>query len=92
MDVLLGAKDQVIEQNTAQQYELIEFMTGKNRVQSNPGQLHSMPLRGGIQDKIRRAERLDREEAEPLIVQRKKEYEQRINDLMPETEVVDGKH
>jgi hypothetical protein len=51
-------------------------------------QLRTIPRQQGIASRIRRAERLDREEAEPLVAQRKKEYEARIADLIrPEVEV-----
>jgi hypothetical protein len=72
--------------------ELIRHVTGMNRqaVPNQGQQLHSVPRIGNtIASRIRAAERADKKEAEPLIAQRKKAYDDRIAALIrPETEVV----
>ncbi len=65
----------------------LDYVTGMNRIPAQPaGTLHSVPRNTGIQGKIARAEASERDSA--LSERRKKEYEQRIAELRPETEVM----
>jgi hypothetical protein len=75
--------------------EMIKHMTGMNRIARPEGkqEFHSIPQTGGIQNRIRRAEMADRKEATPLVLQRQKEYNERLDSLLgnekPETEIVE---
>ncbi len=70
-------------------HDIVKHITGMNRiVPTQPsGQLHSVPRNTGIQGRVARAEAADRRDAEPLAAQRKKEYDDRIRELIPETEI-----
>lgn len=71
--------------------ELIDHFLGRNRVVTKTsGELHSVARNQGIQGRIQRAERADREKAEPVIAQREREFKDRIAALeKPEIEIVE---
>lgn len=91
-DELIMQLEIKLEEHTLQQSELINHLTGKSKVISRePGQIHSIPRNTGIQRRISRAEKDDREKAAPLNEQRRKEYEARVASLeKPEIEVLDN--
>lgn len=89
-DALIESLRDQLAADRIDQQRIIEHITGMNRIAVNqePGQLHSIHPRSGIQSRIRRAEQADAEEAEVLSAQRKREYNERVANLMkPETEV-----
>jgi hypothetical protein len=94
---VIKLKDAIIEQHAQHQQEMIDYFSGKARIQqaaNSVGQsLHSIPRNQGIQSRIRRAEQHDAAEAIQINAQRKREYEDRIRQMeRPEIEVMnDGK-
>lgn len=74
----------------------LDFISGMNRALPNQNQavgsnLTSVPRKGSMGDRIAHAERVDREGAQVISAQRKKEYEERIAAMeRPETELVDN--
>lgn len=68
----------------------LDFVTGLNRVTAPApnNEMHSIPRRGGIQDRIARAEAAER--APEMVAKRRADFEARISTLeKPETEVVE---
>src|SRR5437870_11084441 len=73
-----------IEALENQQNEILRHITGMNKVpREGPqeGSLHSIPRRSGIQERIRRAEVADRNQAPPIEA-RRREYNERIESLL----------
>ena len=73
-----------IEALENKQNEILKHITGMNKVpREGPqeGSLHSIPRRSGIQERIRRAEVADRNQAPPIEA-RRREYNERIESLL----------
>lgn len=90
-DALIESLRDQLAADRIDQQRIIEHITGMNRIAntSQPSELHSISRGHGIQSRIRRAEQADATEAETLSAQRRREYDERVANLMkPEIEVI----
>ena len=81
-----------LEEANLNNVELINHLTGKRAPtgEVEPAKLHSIPTNRGMSSRIARAERMDREQAAPVIKEREAAYRKRIDELIkPATELVE---
>ena len=90
-DAVIETLEAQIDSYTTNQNDIIKHITGMSRLQNaQPSELTSVPRKSSMGSRIQRAEQAEKNDA--LNVQRRKEYNERVEKLInPEIELIENK-